>query len=100
MLCRLQNVNLVRTCVAVTPASVFTLLRCYFNARVFQFPSLSGANECNDSCNAVHSQESLTLKGHTRFVVSVAFSLDGTRLASASFDKRLKVWEVSDGSNR
>src|SRR5207302_1422226 len=45
-----------------------------------------------------------TLKGHTapkggRAVVgSVAFSPDGSRLASASYDRTIKVWDLARGN--
>jgi WD40 repeat protein len=38
-----------------------------------------------------------TLKGHTRWVWSVAFSPDGTMLASASADESVCVWDVARG---
>ena len=38
-----------------------------------------------------------TLKGHSGWVTSVAFSVDGQRLASGSWDQTVKFWDVSTG---
>jgi WD40 repeat protein len=39
-----------------------------------------------------------TLEGHSGFVYSVAFSHDSTRLASASGDSTVKIWDASSGA--
>ena len=39
-----------------------------------------------------------TLEGHSDGVLSVAFSPDGKYIASGSWDKTIKLWNVSDGS--
>lgn len=41
-----------------------------------------------------------TLKGHNGAVVAVAFSPDSKTLASASYDGRLKLWDMTTGKER
>src|SRR5262249_29376782 len=42
-------------------------------------------------------ESQVTLRGHTADVTGVAFSPDGTRLASGSRDGTVKVWEAATG---
>src|SRR5262249_45752491 len=44
-------------------------------------------------------KEVLTLKGHSDLVTSLAFSADGTRLASGSDDKTVKLWDAQTGQD-
>lgn len=38
------------------------------------------------------------LRGHERAVLSVAFSPDGTRLASAAWDNTIRIWNAGTGT--
>ena len=42
-------------------------------------------------------RELLTLAGHNNWVTSIAFSPDGKRLATTSFDETAKVWSITTG---
>src|SRR5271155_5445632 len=46
-----------------------------------------------DKCSACLQ----TLEGHSNCVSSVAFSHDSARLASASYDDTVKIWDASSG---
>ena len=39
-----------------------------------------------------------TLEGHENSVLSVAYRSDGKQLASASYDKTVKLWDPESGS--
>ncbi|NJM63330.1 MAG: WD40 repeat domain-containing protein [Oscillatoriales cyanobacterium RU_3_3] len=47
--------------------------------------------------NAATGTEIQTFKGHGSWVKSISFSPDGKTLASASFDRAIKLWNVADG---
>ncbi len=46
---------------------------------------------------AASGRELGSLRGHTGWVRAVAFSPDGTRIVSASWDKKLKLWDAASG---
>ena len=47
--------------------------------------------------DAATGQGIFTLRGHTSNVTSVAFSPDGRRIATSSFDRTIKLWETETG---
>ncbi|KAF2149707.1 hypothetical protein K461DRAFT_229781 [Myriangium duriaei CBS 260.36] len=51
----------------------------------------------NAPCIKTWSQELLKLEGHADFVWSIVFSPVGGKLASASRDKAIRIWDLSTG---
>ena len=51
------------------------------------------------SCSAQEKQD-LSLKGHTKAVICVAYSPDGKALASGCADKTIKLWDAKAGKER
>jgi WD40 repeat protein len=43
------------------------------------------------------TNNTMVLEGHTGYVLSVAFSLDGTRVASGSSDNTIRLWDSKTG---
>ena len=64
-------------------------------------PNISGnqSTTCFKS-SGWRTKERVTLRGHKHAVQSVAFSPDGTTLASGSLDHSLKLWNVVTGKER
>jgi len=50
-------------------------------------------------CSKALANQILILKGHTNWVTSAAFSADGKKLVTASWDKKIRLWDVSSGAS-
>ena len=73
------------------------------NAAVLQRIQVSGGTSTGEYAIVVLNANDLsqvvqTLEGHTNRVKDVAFSPDGTKLASASYDFTIKLWSVASGT--
>jgi len=70
-----------------------------------QLCSLKGHSKDNEECTCTHGQYAYQYKanpdcpvsGHSDYVRSVAWSPDGTKLASGSNDKTVRIWEAATG---
>ena len=70
------------------------LARCFFLAE--QLVVIANRDKAVKIWDANNGKELHTLKGHTGSVRSVSYSPDGQRIASGSYDTRLKIWDASE----
>jgi WD40 repeat protein len=58
---------------------------------------LRTANFFEDGIGLINTEPTKTLTGHNDLICSVAFSPDGTRIVSGSFDKTIIIWDAARG---
>lgn len=61
----------------------------------FYWHRLARSTKTENASDAVIRSEPVTFKGHPKEVWSAAFSPDGARIASGSFDQTVKLWDAA-----
>ncbi|MEM6400175.1 MAG: NACHT domain-containing protein [Cyanobacteria bacterium P01_D01_bin.116] len=83
--------NCLVRAVTLNPISTFS------SEKKCQIVAFSGDNYTINISDILTSKYQITLKGHTNWVKSIAFSPNGKILASGSLDYTVKLWEASTG---
>lgn len=91
------KVQAVSRCAATIPGHGMPILCCQFSPRnSSRMVTGSGDNTARiydvDTGTPVH-----TLKGHTSWVLAVAWSPDGERIATGSMDNSVRLWDAKTG---
>ena len=58
---------------------------------------VSGVGDSINIWDTTSKECTCTLEGHRKQITAVAFSFDGSKVLSASFDKKIKMWDVNTG---
>src|SRR5262249_30746533 len=88
----IANMNLIQREWEATPIHIGRVLEILEETRTFQERGFEWGY-----WNRLCHQEIRTLKGHKGKVISVAFSPDGKRIATGSFDRTAKIWDSETG---
>ena len=76
-----------------------------FNVHALAFPPqgarvIAGGDKLLELWDADAGKRLRRFEGHTARIGSAVLSADGTRLASASYDKTLRIWDTATGGSR
>ena len=81
------------TCIRTITCDDYTLALAYWNNTIVAAPSAQDII----IFDALTGSQTAVLSGHTEYVHSLVFSLDGTFLVSGGKDTTIKLWDVQTG---